>query len=175
MDARGIGGVEEPCVNGSFIRTVVKGMLAPAFRWCRPATESRMLKISKTRSSNLGQNSIDEDLQDTRPLRIAGATITAWSESLDINLKVFFARPSPDATVAGATSPKRTQARDPPRGDPQGGDPPGSDLRADRPPVDHAKADHSKADRPKSGTVSLSDGTQITFATAAAFGTAELM
>jgi hypothetical protein len=95
-----------------------------------------MRKISKTRSLSLDRSAMDADSRDTRPLRIPGATITSWSESLGTDLEVFFAKPVPDATVAGAAAPNATQASD------------------------------SPADRPIAGTVSLSDGTRITFATA---------
>jgi hypothetical protein len=110
-----------------------------------------MRKISKTRSLNLDRNAMDADLRNTRPLRIPGSTITPWSESLGVDLEVFFAQPVPDATVAGAAPLATDQAGDP----------------VPQPPL----AERPLDDRVKAGTVSLSDGTRITFATAAEFDT----
>jgi hypothetical protein len=102
-----------------------------------------MRKISKTRSSNLDRIEMDTDPGDTRPLRIPGATITSWAGSLDIDLDNLFARPPPGATVAGAVSAKVTETGEPPVG------------------------------RLNRRTVSLSDGTRITFATESQFGAKE--
>jgi hypothetical protein len=102
-----------------------------------------MRKISKTRTSNLDRNAIDTDLGDSRPLRIPGATITSWPGSLEIDLDNFFARPLAGPTVAGAVS------------------------------ADIIQAERPQADRPNKGTVSLSDGTRITFVTASQFDTAD--
>jgi hypothetical protein len=102
-----------------------------------------MRKISKTRTSGLDRNRMDTDLGDTRPLRIPGATITSRPDSLAIDLDNLFARPATGPTVAGAVSAGATQAKHPP------------------------------ADRPNKGTVSLSDGTRITFANAGQFDIVE--
>jgi hypothetical protein len=83
---------------------------------------------------NLKRNTLDTYPADTRQRRIAGATITSWPRSRDIDFDAFFARPASDATVTGAV-PNKT----------------------------------ARADRPAGGTVSLSDGTRITFATAGQF------
>jgi hypothetical protein len=114
-----------------------------------------MRKISKTRSSNLDRNAMDADLRNTRPLRIPGSTITPWSESLGVDLEVFFAQPVPDATVAGAAPLTAAQAGDP--------------------VLHHPPAERPQDDRAKAGTVSLSDGTRITFATAVQFDTVGLV
>ena len=90
-----------------------------------------MRKLSKTRSTNLKQDTLDGYPSDTRQRRISGATITSGPQSPDVDLDAFFARPADDATVTGAASGKTPQAN-----------------------------------RPIEGTVSLSDGTQVTFATA---------
>jgi hypothetical protein len=74
-----------------------------------------MRKISKTRFANRNGDTMDIGLQDAAPLRIPGATITAWSDSLDIDLEVFFSRPASDATVAGTGS-MRTGRADHPTG-----------------------------------------------------------
>jgi hypothetical protein len=99
-----------------------------------------MRKISKIRSLGLDRNATDTDLRETRPLRIAGGTITSWSGSVDIDLDNFFARPLPGPTVAGASATKVKTTND-----------------------------LSLQDRPKAGTVSLSDGSPITFASANQF------
>ena len=99
-----------------------------------------MRKLSKTRSLDLKRDTLDTYLTDTRQRRIPGATITSGPGSRDIDLGAFFARPTIDATVAGAAPGKAT-----------------------------------RAGRPVGGTVSLSDGTQITFATANQFDTAGLV
>lgn len=98
-----------------------------------------MRKISKTRSHNHDRSATDSDPKDTRPLRIPGATITTWPGSVDIDLNIFFARRDCDPTVAGAISEDLTQSVVPAAG------------------------------RPNPSTVSLSDGTRITFATADEF------
>jgi hypothetical protein len=95
-----------------------------------------MRKLSKTRPLNHQRNTLDNYPADTRQRRIPGATVTSWPGSRDIDLDAFFARPTIDATVTGATRGHATQ-----RG------------------------------RPAEGTVSLSDGTRITFATAEQFDT----
>jgi hypothetical protein len=108
-----------------------------------------MRKISKSRPSNLDGDSLDTDLRSTRPLRIPGATITSWSGSTDIDLDSLFARPQPGASLAGSSE--------------------GTDLSGisgDKPPVVVC---------PTPGTVSLSDGTRITFATAGQFDIVELV
>jgi hypothetical protein len=107
-----------------------------------------MRKFSKTQSSDLDRYPADSDLRDARPLRIPGATITSWSESLEIDLDVFFARRAHDATVAGTASSAPMESADKER------------TAGDR------SADGQPPDRPKEATVSLSDGTSITFATA---------
>jgi hypothetical protein len=113
-----------------------------------------MRKISKTRSLSLDRNATDTDLHETRPLRIAGGTITSWPGSVDIDLDSFFARPLSGPTVAGALATKVKTTEDS--------------------PTDRSVADLRSGDRPKAGTVSLSDGTRITFATANQFDTVEL-
>jgi hypothetical protein len=110
-----------------------------------------MRKISKSRPSNLDGGSLDADLRSTRPLRIPGATITSWSGSTDIDLDSLFARPRLGASVAGADSSESTNDKRP-----------GHDKRPG-------------ADHPTGGTVSLSDGTRITFATAGQFDIVELV
>jgi hypothetical protein len=116
-----------------------------------------MRKISKSRPSNLDGGSLGTDLRSTRPLRIPGATITSWSGSLDIDLDRLFARPQLGASVAGANSPESTNDK--------------------RPGDDKRLGDDKRAgvDRPTGGTVSLSDGTRITFATAGPFDIVELV
>ena len=75
------------------------------------------------------------ELDDSRPGRIRGATITSWNGPPEIDLAALFARPSGEASVTG--SGRATDTTDPN-------------------PV-------------APGTVRLSDGTQITFATAGQF------
>jgi hypothetical protein len=102
--------------------------------------ERGMRKLSRTRSLDLRRDTLDTYLTDTRQRRIPGATITSRPGSRDIDLSAFFARPTIDATVAGA-----------------------------------APGQATRAGRPAKGTVSLSDGTRITFATADRYETAGLV
>jgi hypothetical protein len=97
-----------------------------------------MRKISKTRSSNPERPASGTESLDTRPGRVPGATISAWSGSLAIDLDAFFAQPSAGASIAGSAP--ATQATPATQTNPQA-----------------------------NGTVSLSDGTRITFATAGQF------
>jgi hypothetical protein len=119
-----------------------------------------MRKISQTRSlildrtiSGLDRYPSNPALRDTRPLRIPGATITSWSESLDIDLAVFFAGPVSGASIAGAASPGSTQPGHRPAG--------------------HTATGHTATGHTATGTVSLSDGTKIEFATITQFDIAE--
>jgi hypothetical protein len=107
-----------------------------------------MRKISKTRASSLDHDEMHTGLRDARPLRIPGATITSWPGSADIDIDSLIAQPLPGTTVAGAGSDSVTQ---------NGG----------------APAPHAPPDRPTRGTVSLSDGTRITFVTANQFEKAD--
>ncbi len=120
-----------------------------------------MRKISKTGFRPIDQDPVETGLRDTAPLRIPGATITAWSESFDIDLEVFFSRPASDATVAGAGSSRSGQADHPAAGR----------LPANRMAVQDLLredlAHESLADdRRREAIISLSDGTEISFATA---------
>ena len=89
-----------------------------------------------------------EGLGDERPLRIAGATITSWPGTATVDIDRLLAQPVPGGTVAGAGS---------------GGDGVTSRGGVVRP---------GKRSR-NAGTVALSDGTRITFATAAQFGSVD--
>ena len=89
---------------------------------------------------------LDQDLGDERPLRIPGATITSWPGTATVDIDRLLAQPVPGGTVAGAGSGGVTA---------QGG------------MVRPGKG------RRKAGTVALSDGTRITFATAAQFGSVD--
>jgi hypothetical protein len=100
-----------------------------------------MRKISKARPSNVDRHAVDTDLREARPHRIPGATITSWPGSVEIDLDSLFARPVTGTTIAGAVS------------------------------VDVTRSRASVTDKSGGGTVSLSDGTQITFATTDQFDT----
>jgi hypothetical protein len=102
-----------------------------------------MRKISKARSFGLNRNALDADLRDTRPLRIPGATITSWPGSPDIDLDLLFGQPAAGPTVAGAIA------------------------------TDAGRIVGTTNPAPNPGTVSLSDGTRITFATVSQFDTVE--
>ena len=78
---------------------------------------------------------VTADLDDARPGRIRGATITSWNGPPEVDLAALFARPSGQASVTG--SGQVTVTADPKPAEP--------------------------------GIVQLSDGTQITFATAGQF------
>jgi len=97
-----------------------------------------MRKISKTRLPNQQQPASGAELGDTQPGRIRGATISAWTGSLDINLEVFLARECPAPSIAGAAALPQVAAA-------------------------------PRVNRSDNRTVSLSDGTRITFATADQF------
>jgi hypothetical protein len=93
-----------------------------------------MRKTSRSRPLHFGGGTLDTDLCSTRPLRIPGATITSWSGSPGIDLDCLFAVPLAGVSVGGADSVV---------------------TATDKPPA---------ADRRTGETVSLSDGTRITFA-----------
>ena len=103
-----------------------------------------MKKLRPKRSANATRGIIDSDLGTTRPLRVAGATVTAVPEPLDTDLVSLPAGPVVGDTVAGAGSATVTAA--------------GSASALDQPDA----ADHRHR-----AAVLLSDGTQITFATTA--------
>lgn len=63
-----------------------------------------MKKVGRTRSSHLNPSIIDGDLASTRPLRVPGATVTAWREASDSDLASLSAEPVAGATVAGSES-----------------------------------------------------------------------
>lgn len=86
--------------------------------------------------STAARGAMDADLRGNRPLRVPGATITSWRGPPDIDLNAIFSRPASGVTVAGAGA--------------------GQD--------DHNLRSMAECRTP--GTVSLSDGTTITFATA---------
>jgi hypothetical protein len=103
-----------------------------------------MNKGSKTRSSHLNRSIIDADLSNTRPLRVPGATVTAWYDALNSDLA------NPDlvslsaGSVAGATVAGSESAL--------------------------AVFDEDRVvDRRGQGSVLLSDGTRITFGTTKQF------
>jgi hypothetical protein len=98
-----------------------------------------MRKISKARSSQSVPDTMVTYSRDMRPLRIPGATITSRPRPIDFELDSLFARREPGVTIAGALS--------------TGPDP--SETSG------HSAADTmTRSDR---ATVSLSDGTRITF------------
>jgi hypothetical protein len=99
-----------------------------------------MRKLSKTRSSERDRIATETGLVDNRAGRIAGAIITAWPATHEIDLEAFFARSAAGPTVTGSVPPNAMQAG-----------------------------------RAAEGTVSLSDGTRITFATALSFDTVEFV
>jgi hypothetical protein len=111
-----------------------------------------MRKRSETRFSNIGRHALDADLRNTRPLRVPGATITAWSDGLETGPDVFFSQPILGTTVAGSGSVNPAADGDSPIG---------------------ARSGMAKYNRSDSVTVSMSDGTQITFATAIQSGSAD--
>lgn len=119
-----------------------------------------MRKIGKTRSPGRERPSSSNDvslaaldMRDQRPQRVAGATISGWSASLEIDLGALFARPPAGASIASGVDPGPKDAALPPLSPTPmatGVDPTGC---------------------PAGETVSLSDGTSITFATADQFET----
>jgi hypothetical protein len=140
-----------------------------------------MRKISKIRSSDLDRTAREGYVENSRPLRIPGATITSWSAAPDINLDALFARPIPGATIAGAAA-RATDRPEPPAPEPvwmsDQALPRGQARSADRahpadrvgePNATFAADPASAPDQPIKGTVSLSDGTRITFATKSQF------
>ena len=104
-----------------------------------------MRKISKTRFFNPEQHAPCAEAMGTRPGRITGAKISAWSGSLAIDLGALFARRPAGLTIGGGS------------------------------PPDTPAAPVSLASCPPAETVSLSDGTKITFATASQFDTVNSM
>jgi hypothetical protein len=118
-----------------------------------------MRKISKTGLRPIDHDPVETGFRDTAPLRIPGATITAWSDSFDIDLEVFFSQPASDATVAGAGSSSAGQANHSSAGGLPANCTPAEDLHAE----DRADAD-AAGDRRGGAAVSLSDGTKIIFA-----------
>ena len=78
---------------------------------------------------------VTAELDDARPGRIRGATITSWNGPPEVDLAALFARPSGGASVTGSGQATKTP--------------------------------ETKPATP--GIVQLSDGTQITFATAGQF------
>ena len=63
-----------------------------------------MRKLSKTRSAHDKQYKADDANLDTRPRGIAGATITSWNASIEIDLTSLFARSAPGTSVTGSAS-----------------------------------------------------------------------
>jgi len=98
-----------------------------------------MGKATRTSRRNSATQSGNPDEPEALPGRIKGATITSWRGPPRVDLEALFAKPATGATVGGS-----------------GGTGPGG------PPAERDEASGAKAK-----TVSLSDGTQITFATAA--------
>ena len=103
-----------------------------------------MRKISQSRALDYEHHTPSTETMDTQPRRIAGATISSWSGSLAIDLSALLARRPPDLSIGGVSI---------------GGGP-----SLDAPGTPTAPSDRTAAE-----TVSLSDGTQITFATANQF------
>ena len=104
-----------------------------------------MRKIRKVRPSNVDRHAVDTDLREARPHRIPGATITSWPGSVEIDPDRLFAPSETGTTIAGAVS------------------------------VDVIPSSASVTDEAGGGTISLSDGTKITFATADQFDTIKLL
>lgn len=98
-----------------------------------------MRKISKSKVSIPERPTPAIDRLDTRPRQTAGATISGWSGSLEIDLDALFARRPGGASIGG-----------------------GAALSAPAAPAPDASC-------VPVGTVSLSDGTRITFATVSQF------
>ncbi|WP_428539465.1 hypothetical protein [Rhodopila sp.] len=92
-----------------------------------------MKKITSTRSARLKRRIVDVDLRNTRPLRVPGATITAWPAAAEPDPASLAAEPARGATVAGSGSIVALSDEDP------------------------------MADQNQRGAVLLSDGTRITF------------
>jgi hypothetical protein len=109
-----------------------------------------MRKISKTRGLGPIQDALE--LRDARPIRIAGATITSWPGPIDVDLGNLFAHPASGPSVTGGATDRR---------------------EATIPANNEHLVEKVPKNRRRLGTVSLSDGTQITFATASQFETVE--
>lgn len=138
-----------------------------------------MRKIGKTRLSNLIQPAPARDvafpaidMRNSPPRRIAGATISGWSSTLDIDLdKLLSSRPA-GPSIAGGAAPDATGVLDAPKatgvshGPEARGVSHGPNIRFHNPASATEPAHTSLAACPASETVSLSDGTHITFATA---------
>jgi hypothetical protein len=88
------------------------------------------------------------DMKDERPLRVAGATISGWSRSLEIDLGALLARRPAGASIASAAVPDASICK------------PDHLPGHEREPLSNG---------PPAETVSLSDGTNITFATTSQF------
>ncbi|WP_428489157.1 hypothetical protein [Rhodopila sp.] len=63
-----------------------------------------MKKVSSTRSARVKRSIVDGDLRNTRPLRVPGATITAWPQVVDADPASLAAEPVTGPTVAGGRS-----------------------------------------------------------------------
>jgi hypothetical protein len=101
--------------------------------------------------------SVDPDHAETPPGRIKGATITSWRGPPEVDLTSLFARSATGVTVSGALGGAKGGAKGGVKGgvkEDHEGDASGKPAQAAEPSSAAAK------------TVSLSDGTQITFATA---------
>jgi hypothetical protein len=61
-----------------------------------------MRKISKARTERQERRGSEEEQPGSRPGRIAGATITSWHGSPEVDLSALFAKPSRRATVTGS-------------------------------------------------------------------------
>ena len=146
-----------------------------------------MRKIGKTRLSNPIQPAPARDvaapaidMRNSPPRRIAGATISGWSSTLDIDLDKLLSRRPTGPSIVGGAAPDARGVPDAPdaRGGPNAPDargvPDAPDARGgpDAPEVRF----HNPASATEPGhmplaaclaseTVSLSDGTHITFAT----------
>jgi hypothetical protein len=95
-----------------------------------------MQKIGKMRASPLDHAVLTAEMHDTRPRRVAGSTITGWPGALAVDLDALFARQPPGETIGGSSSQSA--------------------------PDTHPSPANNQAAK----TVTLSDGTLITFVTA---------
>jgi hypothetical protein len=111
----------------------------------RHAMECVMRTISKARLARPDRLAADVEIIDTGPGRVPGSTITSWPGPLVVDLAALFSRP-----VSGGRSEKS----------------PASPLG---PTIGGAASATAAPARQNAATVSLSDGTRITFATADRF------
>lgn len=71
-----------------------------------------MRKISKTRPAVRKGYAVDVELDDNRPRRVPGATITSWPGTIDLDLTMLLANPKNGATITGGANQAPAASRD---------------------------------------------------------------